>query len=222
MSLAIFKEKYNDLLGQLKGAAADLSFIKTKEKGFEALVFVSVITEYARMKDGVKQIHTPPSRVFLNMGPGKLKLDKAYRIEFNNGETFVFAADVEVFGLVAYKAQQPAGTLFEADIIVVPAQHVKDILYDFRGYPAPQHLHSAFECKHGKYHKGQLRELLGFRRHLSFLSSPKLPSPRNFLFGYGVQHSNPPIIVNLVRPRRFKFFDKETANLYDLQQLVIN
>jgi hypothetical protein len=161
----------------------------------------------------------------LNQAPGKFSIDKSFRIDFANGESYYFAADVEVFGLTAMLQNSPQGMLFEVDVVVIPKQRVHDMLNNYRGYPAPQHIDSVYECKFGKYHKGQLRELLGLRRHISYLEGDSIRHAinhvPNHLFYFEILNSSPPIPVKMIRPLRCSFFDLATASLYDMQEVVI-
>jgi hypothetical protein len=220
--LSDLHDKFNGLLENLNATSAR-SFCNTVESAYEALVLASVMTEYARLKGGVASIFNPPSDQLLNLAPGRFSAEKAFLVFFNNGESFFFAADVEIFGLLAKERRKPGGMLFEADVVVIPEKFAGEVLHKYNGYPAPMHLDSVYECKFGQYNKGQLRELLGLRRHISYLTH-RLVKPiygPNNLFNLKVQNSYPPVPVNLVRPAFLSFFDVETTALYDLQQLVV-
>ena len=108
----------------------------------------------------------------------------------------------------------------KADVVVVPEPLANDVINNFGGYPAPQHIDSAYECKFGSYQKGQLRELLGLKRHLGYLNGSAAKTPT--LFTTPILNSHPAIALKMVRPRRLKFFDKTTASLYDLEQIIVN
>lgn len=134
--------------------------------------------------------------------------------------SFYFATDVECYGLSALQAYAPIGDIFESDIVVIDENYASDIETVFGGRPAPQHLNAAYECKFGAYHKSQLRELLGFRRHISFLNRPSTNNHHNgFPFGLPVNHSDPDVQVIMFRPQLLTFLKPETSDLYDLHQL---
>jgi hypothetical protein len=224
MNIAILKNKFDSLLKTLNGTTV-AQFSSTVESGYEALVLAKVMAEYVRIKGGIVAIDAPPAGSFINQGPGRFRIGKSFRIEFANGESFYFAADVEVFGLAALNQIRPVGILFEADVVVIPQAFAQDIINNYDGYPAPQHLDSVYECKFGQYSKGQLRELLGFRRHVSYLRGRSMNPANNnnprHLFKFKVLNSNPPIAVKMARPKTRVFFDIDTASLYDLQELKI-
>lgn len=219
MSLASLKAKFNTLLTGINGSVSG-NFATTVETGYEALVLAAVMQEYKNAYGPLTRLTHPVSSNFLNQKPGKFRIDRSFRMDFQSGESFYFAADIEVFGLEAFNRSTPVGILFEADVVVIPEPFATDVINNFRGYPAPQHIHSAYECKFGSYHKGQLRELLGLKRHLSYLNGP--PAATQTLFSRQVLNSHPPIALKMARPRIHKFFDRTTATLYDLEQILIN
>lgn len=212
------KNRFNGLLISINGSSST-NFSTTVETGYEALVLAAVMTEYRRVHGTITSLIHPTSSSFLNQKPGRFRIDRSFKMDFANGISFYFAADIEVFGLVALNNSAPMGALFEADIVVIPELKAKDVINNFWGYPAPQHLDSAYECKFGSYHKGQLRELLGLKRHLCFLGGH--PSTKPQLFDIPNQQSRPDIALKLVRPRIQMFFDNITASLYDLEQIVV-
>jgi len=219
MSLEALKTKFNSLLSNINGSNS-INFATTVETGYEALALAAVMTEYNRVYGRINSLTHPTNSKFLNQKPGKFRIDRSFKIEFQSGQTFYFAADIEVFGLEAFNQNRPIGILFEADVVVIPEPLANDVINNFRGYPAPQHIDSAYECKFGSYHKGQLRELLGLKRHLSYLNGNAARTP--ILFTTPVLNSHPSIALKMVRPRRHKFFDKTTATLYDLEQIIVN
>lgn len=219
MSLAALKTKFNSLLRSINGSSST-NFATTVETGYEALALASVMTEYKRVYGRIISLTHPTNSKFLNQKPGKFRLDRSFKIEFQSGQTFYFAADIEVFGLEALNQNRPIGVLFEADVVVIPEPLANDVINNFRGYPAPQHIDSAYECKFGSYHKGQLRELLGLKRHLSYLNGNTTTRPT--LFATPILNSQPAIALKMVRPRRHKFLDITTATLYDLEQIIVN
>lgn len=212
------KNRFNGLLTSINGSSST-NFSTTVETGYEALALAAVMTEYRRVHGAIISFTHPTSSSFLNQKPGKFRPNRSFRIDFVNGKSFFFAADVEVFGLEAFNNSAPSGTLFEADIIVIPESEATAATTTFYGYPAPQHIDSAYECKFGSYNKGQLRELLGLKRHLCFLGGH--PSIKPQLFGIPIQQSRPDIALKLVRPRVQKFFGTSTATLYDLEQIIV-
>lgn len=212
------KNRFNGLLTSINGSSST-EFSTTVETGYEALALAFVMTEYRRVYGTITNLTYPTSSSFLNQKPGRFRIDRSFKMDFANGKSFYFAADVEVFGLEALNNSGPVGTLFEADIVVIPELKANDIINNFRGYPAPQHIDSAYECKFGSYHKGQLREFLGLKRHLCFLC--RHPSTKPQLFGIPIQQSIPDIPLKLVRPRVQMFFDSSTASLYDLEQIIV-
>jgi len=189
------------------------------EAGYEALTLAEVMIEYKNVYGTILRVTHPTDNKFLNQSPGRFKVERSFKIEFSSGQIFYFAADIEVFGLRALNENMPLGILFEADVLVIREENVSNILHNFRGFPAPQHIDSAYECKFGKYNKGQLRELLGLRRHLSYLSPSN--STATLLFKEWVRNSNPPIALKMVRPRTHIFFDIQTSKIYDLEQIII-
>jgi hypothetical protein len=219
MTLTQLKNKFNNLLSNINGSTS-VNFSTTVAAGYEALTLASVMQEYKRVYGQILNFTHPASNSFVNQKPGKFRLNRSFKIEFQNGNTFYFATDLEVFGLEAYQQQKPIGVLFEADVVVIPESQASDVINNFNGYPAPQHIDSAYECKFGKYNKGQLRELLGLKRHLSFLGPSSSTGPT--IFSAQIINSNPPIPLKMVRPRLQKFFDISTARLYDLEQIIIN
>jgi hypothetical protein len=218
MSLQNLKTQFDKLLSNLN-ASGTLNFASTVEAGFEALTLAEVMNEYKKVYGNILRVTNPASNKFLNQSPGRFRVERSFKIEFSSGLVFYFAADIEVFGLGALREDKPLGILFEADVVVLSEEHIQDILHNFRGFPAPQHIDSAYECKFGQYNKGQLRELLGLRRHLSYLSPSN--STATLLFNEWVRHSNPPIALKMVRPRTHIFYDIQTAKLYDLEQIIV-
>ena len=221
MSLTTLKNKFNSLLLALNGSSST-KFSNTVEAGYEALTLVTVMNEYKRIYGPVKNLIHPTNNKFLNQSPGRFRIDRSFKVDFVSGDSFYFAADIEVFGLEAYNQHIPVGVLFEADVVVIPESMENDVINNFNGYPAPQHIHSAFECKFGKYHKSQLRELLGLKRHLCYIGRQKRTPRTKSLFGTQIVKSRPSIALKMVRPRRLKFLDRPTASLYDLQQIIVN
>lgn len=225
MTLQALKNKFNKLLRELNNnRKVDVGFSTVVEAGYEALVLAQVMKEYRRVYGPAIKVEPPALRTFLNQKPGQFRTDKAFEVTFQNGISFYFAADIELFGLHCTVDKRPHGMLFEADVVVIPAKNLVEVLSKFRGYPAPQHLHAVYECKFGKYDKGQLRELLGLRRHLTALSdvdvATRRPDPAA-LHQFVCKNASPSIPIKMVRPRLQRFYDQETANLYDLQQLAV-
>jgi hypothetical protein len=222
MTTGQLRTKFDTILGNLNSNPT-INFCNAVEAAFEALVLASAISEYARVYGGVRAITHPSSPQFLNQKPGKFRTARAFKVKFNSGQSFYFATDIELYGLAGMK--RPLGIKFEADVVVIDKTHIIDIDRIYRGYPAPQHLHSVYECKFGKYNKGQLRELLGLRRHVSFLRgdhvTPIPPQP-NALDQRPIVNADPTIAVKMARPYARAFFDMQTQMLYDLQQIVVN
>ncbi|MDF2189846.1 hypothetical protein [Paraflavitalea sp. CAU 1676] len=188
------------------------------EMAFEAVICAKAINEYAKVY-GQPLAVTPPVQ-FLNQKPGRFDPAKAFKVQFPT-TTFYFATDVECYGLAAMGTKGPAGDIFEADVVVIEESHVSEILNQFGGLPAPQHLNAAYECKFGAYHKSQLRELLGFRRHLSYLNTPSGNNhPLGFPFGLAVNNADPSVQIILFRPTNLSFLTPQTADLYNLYQEV--
>lgn len=212
------KNRFNILLTSINGKNT-INFSTTVETGYEALALAYVMTEYVRVYGRIINVILPTNSSFLNQKPGKFRIDRSFKIEFTNGQSFYFAADIEVFGLEALENSKPSGTLFEADIVVIPESEANEVLTTFRGYPAPQHIDSAYECKFGSYNKGQLREFLGLKRHLCYLAG--YPSMKPKLFTIPVLKSRPDIALKLVRPKVQKFLDNSTALMYDLEQIIV-
>jgi hypothetical protein len=211
------KSRFNGLLATINGSSST-NFSTTVETGYEALALATVMAEYRRAHGAIMNLTHPTNNSFLNQKPGRFRIDRSFKMDFVNGKSFYFAADVEVFGLEALNNSAPTGTLFEADIVVIPTHNANAVIRNFQGYPAPQHIDSAYECKFGSYHKGQLREFLGLKRHLCFLGGH--PSTKPQLFGIPILQSRPDIALKLVRPRIQRFFDTSTASLYDLEQII--
>lgn len=218
MSIATLKARFNSILSSINRSTTT-NFSTTVETAYEALTLASVMNEYKRVYGNIANVIHPIHSGFLNQKPGKFRVERSFRIDFVNGETFFFAADVEVFGLNAFSRGLPGGMVFEADVVVIPENHHLDVINNFNGYPAPQHLHSAYECKFGSYNKSQLREFLGLKRHISFLGNGHPPT--HTLFSNPIVNSFPAIALKMVRPRTQKFFDLSTATLYDLEQIIV-
>lgn len=221
MSLATLRARFDSLLGTINGSTTT-NFSTTVENAYEAVALAHVMNEYKRIFGPVRRLVHPINNKFLNQSPGKFRIDRSFKVEFLTGLSFYFAADIEVFGLLAQLG--PVGDLFEADVVVIPEIEANDVLTNYRGYPAPRHIHSIYECKFGSYHKGQLRELLGLKRHLCFLAgktTTPVPATAADLFGYATVNSAPNIPLKLVRPRRLTFFNANTSRLYDLQEIVV-
>ena len=219
MSLATLKSKFNTLLTAINGTTT-FNFSTTVETAYEALVLANVMNEYKRIFGPLLNLTHPTNNKFLNQKPGRFKIDRAFKLDFPNNVSFYVATDIEVFGLEALNLNRAVGILFEADVVVIPEAAANDVLTTFRGYPAPHHIHSAYECKFGSYNKGQLREFLGLKRHLCFLGN-HTGHTSTTLFSSAVSNSTPPVALKMARPRRQKFFDRTTATLYDLEQLII-
>ncbi|WP_316763680.1 hypothetical protein [Pedobacter aquatilis] len=211
------RRKFDALLHKVKGKPT-AEFTKMTEMGFEALVCVETINEYARIHGMPRSIDNPA--IFLNQKPGRFNPGKAFRVEFGT-ETYFFATDVECFGLVASQQRRAIGDVFEADVVVIHERHVNEILRDYGGYPAPHHLEAAYECKFGKYNRSQMRELLGLRRHLSFQFTNKLPSHNDVAFRKETTFAEPNVQIIMFRSSPADFLEPETANLYDLHQIIL-
>lgn len=216
-SVQDLQKRFEQLLKNVKGTPTT-QFTKMAEMAFEAVICVKAINEYAKVYGKPSKITNPTT--FLNQKPGSFDTTKAFRVEFPS-VTFYFATDVECYGLSAFNANGPIGDIFEADVVVIDEKHVQEIAHKFKGNPAPQHLNAAYECKFGAYHKSQLRELLGFRRHVSLRSNP---DPNNHSSGYpfniSVNMSNPDIQIILFRPTQLPFLQTQTAQFYDLHQQI--
>lgn len=211
------RKEFNRLLKNVRGTPT-AEFTKMAETAFEAVVCVRTINEYSKLYGTPISVSNPIK--FLNKSPGKFDTTKAFRVEFPRG-TFYFAADIECYGLYARDNDVPKGEIFEADIVVIEEKCVQEIVTRFRGRPAPQHLHAAYECKFGAYHKSQLRELLGFRRHMSYLSNPNPKRHKQgFPYDAPVNGSDPDVQVILFRPVNLNFLQRQTAEMYDLHQRV--
>ena len=214
----IIRDKFDKLLKNIKGKPTS-EFTKMAEMGFEALVCVKTINEYVKIYGSPVSVVNPKS--FLNQKPGKFNPEKAFKISFN-AATYYFATDVECYGLPAAKQMRPIGDIFEADVVVINEKFVDEIIDGYNGYPAPQHLEAAYECKFGKYNKSQLRELLGFRRHLSFqyVNNPykyeQTPYDKETTF------ADPKVQIMMFRSLDTDFLQNETAKLYDLHQIVLD
>lgn len=223
MTLVQLRNKFDSILNGLNGNTT-INFCTAVENAYEAYVLVTAIKEYGRIYGGIAFMHFPSS-AFLNQKPGRFQRARAFKVKFHSGPTLFFAADVEIHGLAAKDTHQPIGIKFEADVVVIQEQHVTEVETTFRGYPAPQHLMGVYECKFGSYNKGQLRELLGLRRHVSFLSNNLIPNMHhqpNALHQRAVLNARPMIHVTMARPKNHSFFDLQTQLLFDLHQIVVN
>lgn len=223
MNLLLLRAKFDSILGQLN-LHPTVGFCGKVEAAFEALTMAHVMREYARIHNGVININHPRYPHFLNQKPGKFTTFRAFEVTFNGGHEYYFATDVEVWGLKAMETRRPIGIKFEADVVVIRKEYAQEIHKDFNDYPAPHHLDCVCECKFGEYNKGQLRELLGLRRHISYLRGTQSISilEPSALYYEQVNNAFPVIPVFMTRPRNLTFFDKETASMYDLKQVVIN
>lgn len=211
------KNEFDRLLNNVKGGPT-AQFTKMAEMAFEAVICAKAINEYAKVYGQPVAVTNPVQ--FLNQKPGKFDPAKSFKVQFP-ATTFYFATDVECYGLAALLAGGPAGDIFEADVVVIHERHVPNILNNYGGLPAPQHLNAAYECKFGAYHKSQLRELLGFRRHLSLLDMPTTSNHQSgYPFGRKVPRSNPDVQILLFRPQHLTFLHPDTAGMYDLYQEV--
>lgn len=85
------RRKFDALLHKVKGKPT-AEFTKMAEMGFEALVCVETINEYAKLYGMPVSIDNPVS--FLNQKPGKFWPDKAFKVTFS-AKTYYFATDVE-------------------------------------------------------------------------------------------------------------------------------
>lgn len=222
MSVANLKHKFDTLLGGLTSTPGT-RFSTTVESAYEAVVLADVMREYSRVHGGVRHIVPPATGSFLNQAPAKFRKETSFKIKFMNGKSFYFAADTEVFGLVAWDFGVPTGMLFEADVVVIFEDAADEVINNYHGYPAPQHLNLVVECKFGKFSKGQLRELLGLRRHISLYSggSSSASIATSAIYSRPVQNAEPKIAIIMARPISPTFVDKDTAIRYDLQQLHI-
>lgn len=218
-SAADLEKEFVKLLKKVKGNPT-AEFPAIAEIAFEAVVCAKTINEYAKIYGTPRSIVNPVK--FLNQKPGKFNPNKAFKVEFYKS-TFYFVTDVVCYGLSALTQKKPCGDFFEADVVVIEDKHIAEVLNTFNGRPAPQHLNAAYECKFGSYHKSHLRELLGFRRHISFLNTPSINNhPNGFPYGLAIANSQPDIQVILFRPvKGLTFFQPDTATLYDLHQQVL-
>jgi|GEM_PF-2579506 len=225
MTLPQLKTKFNRLVRELNNnKKIDMGFSTIVASGYEALVLAQVMKEYRRVYGRVSKVDAPAQGIFLNQKGGQFRTERAFRVSFQSGAVFFFATDIELFGLKSKIEKRPCGLKFEADVVVISEKHIDEVLDLFGGYPGPQHLDAVYECKSGKYDKGQLRELLGLRRHLSMLRENFMslrPVDAKRLHHFTCLNASPAIPIKMVRPKLEKFFDEETANLYDLQQLAI-
>lgn len=224
MTLPQLRSKFDGILAGLNSNPT-INFCGAVEAAYEAYVLATSIREYARVYSGVSNIVHPSSSSFLNQKPGKFRTARAFKVTFGSGESFYFATDIEVYGLAARHSNAPSGVKFEADVVVIHEKFVGDIDRSFSGYPAPQHLDSVYECKFGSFSKGQLRELLGLRRHISVLQGFYLhasPPDPTALDHRPVRNADPSIAIKMARPMNHSFFDIQTQLLYDLQQIVVS
>ena len=218
-TLTDLKKEFDSLLANINGSPV-LSFTSMAEMAYEAVVCVRAINEYS-------SIYGPPISVvnpkkFLNQKPGKFHPTRSFRVQFKS-VTFYFATDVKCHGLAAFNVGQANGDVFEADVVVIEDKYVNEIQSRFHGMPGPQHLNAAYECKFGKYSKGQLRELLGFRRYMSLLTrnGPNSTThPMGHPFRAMTSHSAPEVQIILFRPRALNFLTRSAADYYDLSQIV--
>ena len=219
MDLILLKAKFNSILGRLNSHPT-VNFCNKVEAAFEALTMARMMQEYARIHGGVVSIVHPTSSAFLNQKPGTFKRSRAFEVTFTSGDVYYFATDVEVWGLNAREADRPMGIKFEADVVVIRSQYTAEIHKRFSNYPAPQHLDCVCECKFGEYNKGQLRELLGLRRHISILINRDTNTvfEPSALFSFRINNASPVVAIFMARPRNLAFFDIASAALYDLRQ----
>lgn len=224
MDLTLINAKFNSILSSLNSHPT-VNFCTAVESGYEALTLAHVIQEYARILGGVHTMIHPASQRFLNQKNAPFTIERSFKVSFNDGSTFYFATDVEVHGLPALESRSPIGDIFEADIVVIPEKSALDIVQNYYGFPAPQHLHSVYECKFGQYKKSHLRELLGLRRHVSFVRGPirngQFSLDPNSLFYRAVINSRPAIAVKMVRPKYLNFFSPDAQHFFDLHQIVV-
>lgn len=113
------------------------------------------------------------------------------------------------------------GDVFEADVVVIDECHIHEIMTTYKGNPAPHHLEAAYECKFGKYNRSQMRELLGLRRHLSFLFVDKPYIHEDAAFDKETKFAKPKVQIIMFRSANAVFLKPETADLYDLHQIII-
>jgi len=215
--ILVIRKKFDALLGKIKGKPT-AEFTKMAEMGFEALVCVQTINEYAKIYGMPVSIVNPLT--FLNQKPGKFWPNKAFKVEFSSN-IYYFATDVECYGLPATQAGKALGDVFETDVVVINERHIHEIMTDYNGHPAPHHLEAAYECKFGKYNRSQMRELLGLRRHLSFQIVAKPYVFEDTAFGKETRFADPKVQVIMFRSSHAQFLQLETANLYDLHQVIL-
>ncbi len=214
-SIEQLRERFDGILADIKGNPIT-EFTKMAEMAYEALICVKTINEYSKVYGPPLKIENPDA--FLNQKPGRFISTKAFKVNFSE-KSFYFATDVECFGLAAFETGKPIGDIFEADVVVINTDHEYEIENTFGGYPAPQHLDAAYECKFGAYHKSQLREMLGFRRHLSYCSNNHISSKIE-PFGLLTEKCVPKIQMIMFRSKNLPFLQLETADFYDLHQIV--
>ncbi|HLG40487.1 MAG TPA: hypothetical protein VI461_12495 [Chitinophagaceae bacterium] len=222
MTTQSLRKKFNSILGHLNSGSTT-NFCNKVEAAFEALTLAHIMQEYSRIHGNANKVSQPTHPHFLNQKPGRFTTERAFEVTFKDGNEFYFATDVEVWGLNAYQANGRRGIKFEADVVVIRTEYAADIDMNFDGYPAPQHLDCLCECKFGKYNKGQLREMLGLRRHVSYLKNNGATSTQDpaALYQMAVNNTFPVIPLFMARPKSLAFFDNDTAGLYDLKQVVI-
>jgi hypothetical protein len=215
-ALKEIRKKFDSLLKNLNADPIH-KFSSTAEKAYEAYTLSKIIKEYSNNCSGIANIKNPDGNLFLNQGPGFFHPNRCFKVLFNNGQEFFFGANIELWGLPACEFKKPIGDYFEADVVVIESKHEKEIIESYKRRPAPQHLHSIFECKYGSYNKGQIRELIGIRRHLSFIG-PGLSITHSYPFNCIIGNCNPEIRIVLVRPRSIRFLKPVYRAFYALTQ----
>lgn len=155
-------------------------------KLYEAHV-LATICEKLVTQEGLRVTLIGGSNLMLKQKGGSI--DKAYPyFEVWNGPTLFGELFTDVyFSTLSYQmkgspSNQTYGDYHELDIALLkPGQN---------GHPPYSEVMIAVECKHTSIKKSIIRELLGFRRELSFYSN--IPQPTNFSVWPSTQtHSNP-------------------------------
>lgn len=179
ISLAKAKSRIRSAFKNFSSTGAIGSIIPPKAnagKLYEVIVLADLI-ERLTVQEGLNLAFVGGAKLYLRTSGGPI--DPSYpHIEISRSGTLVarLFTDIEFLTLSATRAGKTSplyyGDCHEVDLIIVDVGTT--------GYPTPDEIWLAVECKHTIYQKSLLRESLGVRRELSYLAEDQSTAFNNW------------------------------------------
>ena len=219
MDLASLKNEIVNMLQESVGASeySDYQVIKDDEKAgklYEAYVLASVCSSL-KNKEGLRLELSVGEKIYLKRGTGPINRAypciEAYRDDELVAEIWTDVCFISQSYLRTSKYLRSTtpqyGDYHELDILMVEP--------NVDSYPLPEQIWLGVECKNTGMRKGILKEILGIRRELSFISES-----RNTKFKKWPQteaRSNPPCCLMLYSSDEAVEKYRDSGNFYDIK-----